>query len=61
MNILLIFEKVADSLNWPKDSWVLLLLQSVLLDKAQEIYGFLSVEQISNSEHVRRQYSKLTS
>ena len=32
------FEKVADSLNWPKESWVLL-LQSVLVGKAQEIYG----------------------
>ena len=31
-------EKVADSLNWPKESWVLL-LQSVLVGKAQEIYG----------------------
>ena len=41
------FEKVADSLNWPKESWVLLLqsvLQSVLVGKAQEIYGSLSVE-----------------
>ena len=28
------FEKVADSLNWPKESWVLL-LQSVLVGKAQ--------------------------
>ena len=34
------FEKVADSLNWPKESWVLL-LQSVLVGKAQEIYGSL--------------------
>ena len=45
------FEKVADSLNWPKDSWVLLL--SVLVGKAQEIYGSLSVEQSSNYEHVK--------
>ena len=43
------FEKVADSLNWPKESWVLL-LQSVLVGKAQEIYGSLSVEQSSNYE-----------
>ena len=28
------FEKVADSLNWPKESWVLL-LQNVLVGKAQ--------------------------
>ena len=46
------FEKVADSLNWPKDSWVLL-LQSVLVGKAQEIYRSLSVEQSSNYEHVK--------
>ena len=46
------FEKVADSLNWPKESWVLL-LQSILVGKAQEIYGSLSVEQSSNYEHVK--------
>ena len=46
------FEKVADSLNWSKESWVLL-LQSVLVGKAQEIYGSLSVEQSSNYEHVK--------
>ena len=46
------FEKVADSLNWAKDSWVLL-LQSVLVGKAQEIYGSLSVERSSNYEHVK--------
>ena len=34
------FEKVADSLNWPKEL-------------AQEIYGSLSVEQSSNYEHVK--------
>ena len=46
------FEKVADSLNWPKESWVLL-LQTVLVGKAQEIHGSLSVEQSSNYEHVK--------
>ena len=46
------FKKVADSLNWPKESWVLL-LQSVLDGKGQEIYGSLSVEQVSNYEHVK--------
>ena len=46
------FEKVADSLNWPKESWVLS-LQSVLVGKVQEIYGSLSVEQSSNYEHVK--------
>ena len=46
------FEKVDDSLNLPKESWVLL-LQSVLVGKAQEIYDSLSVEQSSNYEHVK--------
>ena len=39
-------------MNWSKDSWVLL-LQSVLVGKAQDIYGSLSVEQSSNHEHVK--------
>ena len=46
------FEKVADSLNWRKESWVLL-MQSFLVGKAQEIYGSLSVEQSSYYEHVK--------
>ena len=50
------FEKVADSFNWPKESWVL--LQSVLVGKAQEIYGSLSVEQSSNYEHVKESILK---
>ena len=52
INILLMLEKVADRLNWPKDSGVLL-LQSVLVGKAQAIYCSLSVEQSSNYEHVK--------
>ena len=51
------FEKVVDSLNWPKEIWVLL-LQSVLVGKAQEIYGSLSVEQSSNYEHVKQEILK---
>ena len=47
------FEKVADSLNWPKECWVLL-LQIVMVGKAQEMYGTLSVEQSSNYEHVKQ-------
>ena len=31
------FEKVAENLNWPKEHWTLL-LQSVLIGKAHEIY-----------------------
>ena len=41
------FEKVADSLNWPKKVGYL------LVGKAKEIYGSLSVEQSSNYEHVK--------
>ena len=54
------FEKVADRSNWPKDSWVLL-LQSVLVGKAQEIYGSLSVEQVLVMKMLKRQSLKLTS
>ena len=53
------FENVADSLNWPKESWVLL-LQSVLVGKAQEIYGSLSVEQRSNYEYLVNIVANLT-
>ena len=38
------FEKVAGNLKWPKEYWVML-LQSVLVGKAREIYTQLSVEQ----------------
>ena len=38
------FEKVAENLNWPIEHWTLL-LQSVLIGKAREIYIQLSVEQ----------------
>ena len=36
------FEKVAENLNWPKEHWTLL-LQSVLIGKAREIYTQLGV------------------
>ena len=48
------FEKVADSLNWPKECWVIL-LQSVLVGTAQEIYGSLSVDQSSIMNMLKRQ------
>ena len=38
------FEKIAESLKWPKESWTLL-LQSVFTGKAREIYSSLSIEQ----------------
>ena len=41
------FEKVAENLKWPKEHWTLL-LQSVVIGKAREIYTQLSLEQSSN-------------
>ena len=43
------FEKVAENLNWPKEHWTLL-LQSVLIGKAHEIYIQLGVEQSHHYE-----------
>ena len=37
-------EKVAENLKWPREHWTLL-LQSVEIDKAREIYTQLSLEQ----------------
>ena len=45
------FEKVATSLDWPKDVWTFL-LQSVLVGKAREVYAALSVDQNSEYEAV---------
>ena len=41
------FEKIAASLKWPEDVWTVL-LQSVLIGKAREIYSALPVDQSSN-------------
>ena len=46
------FEKVAENLNWPKEHWTLL-LQSVLIGKACEIYTQLGVEQSHHYETVK--------
>ena len=46
------FEKVAENLNWPKEHWTLL-LQSVLIGKAREIYTQLGVEQSPHYETVK--------
>ena len=46
------FEKVAENLNWPKEHWTLL-LQSVLIGKAREIYTQLGVEQSHYYETVK--------
>ena len=45
-------KKVAENLNWPKEHWTLL-LQSVLIGKAREIYIQLGVEQSHHYESVK--------
>ena len=46
------FEKVAENLKWPKEHWTLL-LQSVVISKAREIYTQLSLEQSSDYDKVK--------
>ena len=46
------FEKVAENLKWPKEHWTLL-LKSVIIGKAREIYTQLSLEQSSNYDIVK--------
>ena len=46
------FEKVAENLKWPKENWTLL-LQSVVIGKAREIYTQLSLEQSSDYDKVK--------
>ena len=46
------FEKIANSLKWPKEFWCLL-LQSVFVGKAREIHSQLSVVQASDYDYVK--------
>ena len=46
------FEKVAENLKWPKEHWTLL-LQSVVIGKAREIYTQISLEQSSDYDKVK--------
>ena len=46
------FEKIAENLKWPKENWTLL-LQSVLIGKARELYTQLSVAQASDYDAVK--------
>lgn len=46
------FEKVALTLQWPKDVWPLL-IQSVLVGHVQEVYASLSVEQNADYDIVK--------
>ena len=48
----LYYEKIATSLEWPRETWTLL-LQSVLTGKAREVYSALSVEQSSQYDAVK--------
>ena len=49
---LLHFEKLAESMEWSKSIWTVL-LQSVLIGKAQEVYSALSVEQSTDYDVVK--------
>ena len=46
------FEKVAENLKWPREHWTLL-LQTVVIGKAREIYTQLSLEQSSDYDKVK--------
>ena len=52
INTFYTLKKVAENLNWPKEHWTLL-LQSVLIGKAREIYTQLGVEQSHHYETVK--------
>ena len=54
------FEKVAENLKWPKEHWTLL-LQSVVIGKAREIYTKLSLEQSSDYDTVKEFILRLMS
>ena len=47
------FEKIANSLKWPKEHWTML-LQSVLIRKARPVYTQLSIDQSANYEIVKK-------
>ena len=57
------FEKVAENLKWPKEHWTLL-LQSVVIGKAREIYTQLPLDQSSDYDTVKnlilKAYEELT-
>ncbi|XP_071954190.1 uncharacterized protein [Antedon mediterranea] len=47
------FEKIAYSMKWPKEKWTLL-LQSVFIGKAREIYSALPLHECSDYEIVKK-------
>lgn len=46
------FERVAITLNWAKDVW-LLLLQRILTGKAREVFSALAIEQAKQYEELK--------
>ncbi len=50
----LIFEKVAESVEWPRDMYCLF-LQSVLTGKAKDVYSALSTVQCANYGLVKKE------
>uniref|UniRef100_UPI00358F6446 uncharacterized protein isoform X1 n=1 Tax=Myxine glutinosa TaxID=7769 RepID=UPI00358F6446 len=51
------FEKVARQLNWPEEYWSIL-VQSVLVGKAQEIYSALPIDQCADYEVLKKHILK---
>uniref|UniRef100_UPI0035901FEA uncharacterized protein isoform X2 n=1 Tax=Myxine glutinosa TaxID=7769 RepID=UPI0035901FEA len=51
------FEKVARQLNWPEETWTIL-VQSVLVGKAQEIYSALPMDQCADYEVLKKHILK---
>uniref|UniRef100_UPI00358F845E uncharacterized protein isoform X1 n=1 Tax=Myxine glutinosa TaxID=7769 RepID=UPI00358F845E len=51
------FEKVARQLNWPEEAWTIL-VQSVLVGKAQEIYSALPMDQCADYEVLKNHILK---
>ena len=47
------FEKITTSLEWPRDVWMLL-LQSVLVGKAREVYSAMPLEHSSQYDLVKK-------
>ena len=48
----LYFKKIAENLEWPKEHWTLL-LQSVVIGKAREIFTQLSLKQSSDYDKIK--------
>jgi hypothetical protein len=47
------FEKIATSLNWPKESWTLL-VQGKFVGKARDVYSALPLELSNDYDHVKQ-------